>query len=308
MSAQHIAGSLATVDGRRNLREVLTPEGIPLRFVLGSRGDRAAAFLIDFLIQIAAILVVVLVGRVFEEALEGAMGALVLVAVFLVRNFYFLWFELRWQGTTPGKRKTRLRVIDRRGGPLSSDAIIVRNLMRELEIWQPLTVLILMLAGEEARAGGYLPGASGWGYLIAGTWLFIGAFLPLFNKDNLRLGDLVGGTMVVERGSRSLLQDMSAIQGAGGAKADAAYHFTKAQLELYGIYELQVLENLLRRDPDDVMHAYEVVCDKIKGKIGWPRNQWEVRPERFLRDFYAAQRGRLEHQLLFGKRRERKAR
>ena len=49
--------------------------------------------------------------------------------------------------------------------------------------------------------------------------------------------------------------------------------------------------------------AMRVVCEKIKTKIDWDRDRWKVQPERFLRDFYAALRSRLERGMLFGKRR-----
>ena len=54
---------------------------------------------------------------------------------FVVRNAYFLIFELKWGGVTPGKRMAGLRVIDRRGGPLLPSAVVARNLTRQAEIF-----------------------------------------------------------------------------------------------------------------------------------------------------------------------------
>ena len=48
--------------------------------------------------------------------------------------------------------------------------------------------------------------------------------------------------------------------------------------------------------------AITTVCDKIRVKIGFEGNI--VDSERFLRDFYAAQRAQLEQKMLFGQRRE----
>ena len=76
------------------------------------------------------------------------------------------------------------------------------------------------------------------------------------------------------------------------------------QLEIYGIYELQVLEGLLRRPGPTQREAMELVCDRIKRKIGWDPEHWNVEPYRFLVDFYAAQRQRLEGRMLMGERRE----
>ena len=70
-----------------------------------------------------------------------------------------------------------------------------------------------------------------------------------------------------------------------------------------------MLEDVLRRGPDqydaDLLAA---IAEKVKKKIAWPRAAWEQDPEPFLRAFYAAQRRHLEHEMLFGRRREKKVR
>ena len=79
------------------------------------------------------------------------------------------------------------------------------------------------------------------------------------------------------------------------------------QLDLYGIEELQVLEQLLRRGSDrGEAEVLEAVARKIKEKIAWTgagdaRDTWE-----FLNAFYRQQRARLEHKVLFGVRQEKK--
>ncbi len=82
---------------------------------------------------------------------------------------------------------------------------------------------------------------------------------------------------------------------------------TAEQLDLYGIYELQVLEDVLRRQPNPAdEELLKVICSKIITKIGGHQDPSKVAAEPFLRAFYAAQRGRLEHKMLLGKRQERK--
>ena len=73
--------------------------------------------------------------------------------------------------------------------------------------------------------------------------------------------------------------------------------FTDAQLDVYGVYELQVLEDVLRRADASAM---ETVAQRIRHKIRWERR--DEPPEPFLRAFYAALRARLEQRLLLGKR------
>jgi uncharacterized RDD family membrane protein YckC len=285
-----------------NAREILTPEGVPLRFTVANPGDRAAAFLIDGLVITAMVggLVVLLLLALLGGGRSGAgwLASFALLAAFVVRNFYFVGFELRWQGRTPGKRALGIRVMDRRGGPLTGEAVFARNLTRDLEVFLPLTV-----ATNPAL---FSPGAPGLAALAAWVWLFLFAFLPLFNRDRLRVGDLIAGTLVVVAPKGLLLEDLSGASRPGSRPKEDLYSFTPEQLDLYGIYELQVLEDLLRKDMPDRRETLEAVCGKIQAKIGWPDGGTAVDPERFLLEFYTAQRARLEHKMLLGQRRERK--
>jgi hypothetical protein len=80
--------------------------------------------------------------------------------------------------------------------------------------------------------------------------------------------------------------------------------FSGEQLAAYGVYELQVLERVLRQEPGQPrVQALSAVADRIKRKIRWDPAMWSIEDERFLADFYAALRRHLEHRMLFGKRR-----
>jgi uncharacterized RDD family membrane protein YckC len=280
-------------------RDVVTPEGVLLGFTLARPGDRAAAFLLDALIIIGVGVALVL-AVAFFGLLAGASAFLILLilSTFFLRSFYFTWFECRWQGATPAKRLLGLRVIDRSGGPLTADAVFARNLMREIEVFIPLAVF---LAPEAVW-----PGVPAWVRLLAGVWLGLLALLPFFNRDHLRVGDIVGGTMVVRAPRVVLLEDLSSeapVRRAGAEPAAPAFRFTNEQLDLYGIYELQVLEDLLRRPTPAA--TLDEVARKIQAKIGWSAAPGEDLGA-FLRAFYTAQRARLEQRLLLGDRRERK--
>jgi uncharacterized RDD family membrane protein YckC len=276
------------------LREVTTPEGVPLPFEVASGGDRAAGFMLDALIQfgLTYILFLLTIFAAGEGGGEWVLAFTFLIFFFL-RNFYFIWFELRWQGATPGKRATRTRVMDADGGPLRGDAVVVRNLMRELEIWLPLGVL---LAPDQ-----FWPDAPGWARLVSGLWALVFALLPLFNRHRLRVGDLAAGTLVVKAPRAVLLADLGGKEVQRQEKETRRYRFTPKQLDIYGIYELQVLEDLLRRrglpKRRQTLHAVSV---RIRRKIGWTGG--EVETERFLREFYAALRARLEQKMILGKR------
>lgn len=298
-----------TLDKPR-IHKIVTPEGISLPFLVAPAGDRVSAFFLDSLV-IVLVTVLLWLGTLFVASIGlGELAvAVALLVHFLLWNFYFIWFETRWSGMTFAKRRMGLRVISRDGGPLTAEAIFARNLMRSLEFYIPAAVLIAPDA--------LLPDAPGWGRLLAAVWILVFAFMPFFNQDRLRCGDLVAGTMVVKAPQAMLLSDLAERSARPAARAAAPgapprppdpFPFTREQLDIYGIHELQVLEDLLRRDDQGTLdpRVLAEVCEKIKLKIRWPAETWNVPVRPFLDAFYRAQRGLLEQKMLFGQRRERK--
>jgi uncharacterized RDD family membrane protein YckC len=293
--------ALHPADDSKLVREIVTPEGIPLQFTLARAGDRAAAFALDVLLMLGVLVVVSLAAGLSGVDTRSWLAAFLVLASFLLFNFYFAFFEVRWQGSTPGKRKIGIRVIDARGGQLDTSAVLARNLVRELEAWIPLRFL---LAGQLMW-----PDAPGWATVLAGGWAFAFMLMPLFNKDRLRIGDLIAGTRVVMQPKVVLVPDLVDDAGAAPRFAPAgaappAYAFSDAQLAIYGIYELQVLEGVLRTNVEDAgqLEALRTVSEKVRQKIRYGVAQVDDR--RFLHDFYAAQRAHLEQKMLFGQRRQ----
>ena len=235
-----------------------------------------------------------------------------MLATFLVRAFYFTGFELLWQGRTPGKRLVGVRVIDRNGGALGADAVIARNLMREVELFLPLSLwaslqLELLLGGSGESA-------------LALIWTGVFLLMPFFNRDRLRVGDIIGGTWVVREPKVEMLPDLSrahlerkpathlGVSADGATPSRPAIAFTQEQLSVYGIYELQVLEDVLRTTGAHADKTRAEVADRIQRKIAWtqPGGPVRVGNRAFLEVFYTALRAHLEKGMLFGKRRESK--
>jgi len=286
-------GSRAVSAPDEALREVVTPEGVPLRFALATAGERVGALAVDCVLLLIATAAVALMALLAVATARGVGAAVGLVAFFLLRSFYFTWFECRAAGATPGKRLLGLRVIDAHGGMLTPEAVFARNFMREIELFVPLSLVLVPEA--------LLPDRSTAARAAASLWVAVLAFLPLFNRDRLRAGDLVAGTLVVRSPRLVLLEDLS----ASSPSAVPAFQFTSAQLDLYGIRELQVLESLLR-NRSTRREALEAVARRIQRKIGWASTARVADPRAFLHAFYTAQRARLEDRMLLGDRRESK--
>jgi uncharacterized RDD family membrane protein YckC len=141
----------------------VTPEAVTIAVDVAGLGSRMIAWLIDSLIQLAVVLPIVL-GVGAGNLAEGPELVVVSLVIFLIAWAYYPIFEVLWQGRTPGKRAQRIRVIRTDGQPAGGAAILVRNLIRILDVMLlPFLAVISMLVTSRAQ----------------------------------RLGDLAAGTMVV---------------------------------------------------------------------------------------------------------------
>lgn len=292
-SASHSANS-----GRSVQRTLITPEGVDLRLKLASAGQRAGAFAIDFTILIAILILISLLytwlglASLIEGEDEAAefFQIIWLLGFFLVRNFYFMLFELGRRSATLGKRLLGLRVVARDGGRLTADAVIARNLMREIEIFLPISAFFASLVDA---LSGLFTGQSSMLPVVTLIWAMIFLFFPLFNRDRLRVGDIVAGTWVVYAPRRKLQADLA---GEGQGRLER-FAFTDEQLAIYGEYELQMLEKVLRTGNDETLSG---VANTIRAKIDW---HYDDEDYDFLNAYYAALGARLERGMLFGRRR-----
>lgn len=265
-------------------RRLITPEGVDLSLRLADMGQRFSAFLLDLTFLVLTIVAMTLLAAAMFAG-AGGEGALIfwLFGFFLLRNGYFIVAEMGPRAATWGKRICGIRVVARSGGRLTADAVIARNLLREIEFYLPLGFLFYETAEGAADVALWLSG-------LAWTCFFL--FFPFFNRDRLRIGDLLAGTWVIRTHKRKLGRELlrDRIEAP-------AYLFSEAQLDAYGVFELQTLEQVLRLDNEEALGS---VSYAIRNKLGIG----EVESNRaFLHAYYEALRARLERKLLFGRRR-----
>jgi len=269
-------------------RSFVTPEGVDLQLELGSAGARAAAFMLDaFLMLVILILVTIAVAYLIEGGKSQILEILWLVGFFVLRNGWFVLFEISGRGATPGKMALGLRVVARDGAPLTGGAVIARNAMREIEVFLPLSFLGYQASQNAADA--FL-------VIFALLWTGIFLFFPLMNRDRLRIGDLVGGTWVVQTVRTKLGADI----GADEVIARPRRTFTDGALDLYGVYELQTLEEVLRLGRPE---AIATVAAAVRTKAALDDDGDDLG---FLTDYYRALCVRLERGMMLGRRRDNK--
>lgn len=163
--------------------ELETPEQIELTFDVAGLGSRSIAALVDTLVQGIVLLALLVAGAFvagfaggFTRAIsfrysvgsttEAVVLAVVVVVAFIVVWGYYIFFEMAWNGQTPGKRAANIRVLTTRGQPITLAQALIRNLVRIVD---------------------FLPGS----YML-------GSVVILLNRRSQRLGDLAAGTIVVK--------------------------------------------------------------------------------------------------------------
>ncbi len=152
-----------------------TPESVELEFLLAGIGNRSLALLIDYIVWGSMLFVFTMIVTIFNQLTTGIFQqifgiqanlwfrAIALMIFFLIYVGYFVFFEVLWQGQTPGKRYTKIRVIRDDGRRESIQQALLRALLRPVD-----------------------------------DLLTIGFFLILLGKQEKRLGDIVAGTLVIQ--------------------------------------------------------------------------------------------------------------
>lgn len=274
------------------VRNILPPEGVPIGFEIASLGTRFGAQFLDILITFGGLFLLFLALFWIGVLDWSLLATLFLLLFFFIRVPYYIFSELVWNGRTLGKRIVKIRVISNDGGRLTPHQIVARNLMKEVEVFLPATTLL----------SGTLE--NGWVGLTIFIWMAGMALVPIINKKNFRLGDMIADTLVVDNPKAVLLPDLAMRTEVWGT----AFVFDISQLDIYGRYELQTLEEILRdppRTPEAIARVAKV-AQTIQYKIGYvekilPHNYWI-----FLSEFYRQQREHLERRQLFGDARESK--
>lgn len=191
---------------------VMTPERVHFRYRLAGPGRRAVAWIIDAVLRgiVLMFIGIFVVLAALIPGLDGVgMGAMLLV-MFLLEWVYGVFFETVMGGRTPGKLLLSLRVVRQDGSPARFSDFLLRNLVRAVD---------------------YMPG-----------FFAIGLTTMLADRKLRRVGDLVGGTVVVVE-ERGRVRDRAIIDPPVSEEERQAL---PVRVEL-SREELSVIESFLRR-------------------------------------------------------------
>jgi len=275
----------------RRTIEFTPPEAVAISFAIAPFGSRVGAQMLDLLITgfaLSLVIFLLLWSWIFPVSVSIFI---VLILSFLTRVPYYVLSELVWNGRTLGKRLVGIRVINKDGRRLTPHQIVARNLMKEVEFFSPFIAVVFL--GDIF---------SFWGGIVM-VWITVLLVVVLSNRSRQRLGDMIAGTIVVQNPRAKLLPDL-AIENK---MRERRFDFIGEHLDIYGRFELQTLENILRlpKGQHDTAELRKIVQTIIR-KISYTDPIHAGEELLFLHEFYRAQREYLEKLRLFGKKRENK--
>jgi len=177
----------------RRFVEIQTPDQVTLRYELAGPGSRIAAGIIDLFIVWTAVGLITVglfasgqISISLSEMNAGQMPAsftqfalvTIAISIFVLNIFYFILFDYLNAGQTIGKRSLEIQVKSYTGHAVSIESACVRNFARILDV---------------------LPGL----YLA-------GLVSTLVTRHHQRIGDLIGGTVVIRRRKISAVSELFA--------------------------------------------------------------------------------------------------
>jgi uncharacterized RDD family membrane protein YckC len=209
-----------------NTLKIDTPENVTFDYDVAGIGSRFLAALADtaliVVLQVVVIGPLILLASIFSDTSlsVSSLNAWILAILGLI-SFIFFWgfyifFEILWNGQSPGKRWVGLRVIRVDGTPITASEAVIRNLVRIID---------------------FLPTAYG-----------VGVVTMFINTNSRRVGDLAAGTIVVHDRETKGLGELTLVQpdmfNTFASQNNVPEGFPVQRLSQY---ELQIIEEFLVR-------------------------------------------------------------
>jgi len=224
-----------------NMLQIRTPEGILFSQLLAGPLTRSVAWLIDLCVILTLSISINFLVMFLVFVSPDLAQALTFLLMFAISIGYGMATEWYWRGQTLGKRCLRLRVVDAEGLRLHFTQIVLRNLLRFIDM---------------------LPFA-----------YFVGGLACLLSARAQRLGDLAANTVVI-RVPKIQEPDLSQVL-AGKFNSFRDYPHLEARLrQRVSPYEATLaLQALLRRDELDAQSRVELfneLANFFRAKVAFP--------------------------------------
>lgn len=176
-----------------------TPENVTFGYEVVGIGSRFVAALVDTILLTIVLILLSIVTFILvaqfsdlgfgidaiinssnDEWIVGIIFAVYTLLNFIIFWGYYIFFELLWNGQSPGKRAAKIRVVRTDGNPIGFLQSAVRNLVRFVDFMPTLYGfgIVTMFCNSKARR---------LGDFAAGT-------IVIRDKTELNLADIVAGS------------------------------------------------------------------------------------------------------------------
>jgi uncharacterized RDD family membrane protein YckC len=232
---------------------IRTPEGITFAYALAGPVTRCLAWAVDILVVFAVMVVTWLLLLLVIVITPDIGSGVFMLSLLILPVAYGVMLEWLWRGQTVGKRLLRLRVMDADGLRLQFHQVLMRNLVRFVDL---------------------LPGC----YLIGGLTC-------LMSRKAQRLGDLAANTIVVHH--RKLPEpDLEQLLGTKFNSLRALPHLCARLRQRTSPDEARVaLQALIRRDefePVARVHLFGEIAGHFRSTTEFPPDVLESTPDEQL--------------------------
>lgn len=239
---------------RTNTLLLRTPEGIVFSLPLAGPVSRFLAWGVDVGCIITASSVIEQILGLFGNA--GFAKATYVIAYFVISIGYGITLEWYWRGQTIGKRVLKLRVMDEHALRLEFGQVVVRNLLRFVDL---------------------LPGL----YLVGGT-------ACVLSRRFQRLGDLAANTIVVRNQEVPQPNLEQLLGGKFNSLLDYRHLAARLRQRTSPQAAAVALEALLRRDelePQARLQLFAGLADHFRSLVEIPLEAIEqLSDEQYVRN------------------------
>lgn len=229
-----------------------TPENVIFGYEVVGIGSRFMAALVDtgiiVVVQVVVYLTMLLIANnLFDiDIFSGWVMAVFGLIAFVLLWGYYIFFEMLWNGQSPGKRLVGLRVLKTDGTPITLAESIIRNLIRLID---------------------FLP-----------VFYGLGVITMFVNAQSRRLGDLAAGTLVVRDQADLTLENLTTAPRRGfhlQVPAHIVEEVSGWPVKRLSNADIQLAEELLlrRNELENSPQLSQQILERLLGRMDVPNAQ-----------------------------------
>jgi uncharacterized RDD family membrane protein YckC len=245
--------------GRKTL-QIQTQEGVTFNLVAAGLFTRFLGWVVDGAAIMVATSLITTCAAFLAVISPDFANALSVILYAVISVGYGIYTEWNWRGQSLGKRLLRIRVIDASGLKLQISQIVIRNLLRPVDL---------------------LPVA----YLLGGIFAFC-------NRRGQRLGDLAANTVVVAIPHPFLLNTQSIKEGKYNSFRDYPHLESRLRQRVKPAEAALALDAVLRRDeisPEERVVLFHEIATHFRSLVSFNEHVDDLlTDEQFVRNCVAS--------------------